>query len=354
MKNCKEIIIILMVFALFLPTVICAQEADKISAAPIIEETLKDFGIDAAIVKFREIRAQEESYSVLQAELLRLGGNLRREGKIQEAIAVFNMTIEAFPNSDQAYFGLGRAYRSLGLNDKDLESTNRAYDIRNAGRLADFILKNKISIAKNAEQVIDRYLQAIGGKENLVKIKTIKLTLTGLNAVNQEAAFFRYYKYPHFCRQTVVRSGNSNVTDGKKVWRVTSEGWKENPQSNFKYFPDIYGDFIDYKERGISYKLLGIEAIDSRVMYRLLKTHKDGHTREYYFSAESGLFVMERRDFGIGKDIKRHYDWREVEGILFPHMFVVTSKVGLGNSHGAIIKEIKINETLDDSLFIEL
>jgi hypothetical protein len=86
-------------------------------------------------------------------------------------------------------------------------------------------------------------------------------------------------------------------------------------------------------------------------MYRVLKTYADGHSREYYFSAESGLFIMERRDFGIGKDIKQYFDWREVHGILFPHLFVVTNKVGLGHTHGAIIKEIKINESLDDSLF---
>jgi len=353
MKNYK-IRIELIVFALFLTAVVSPQEADKISAASIIEKTLKDFGIEAALIEFREMRAQEESYSVLQTELLRLGANLRREGETQEAIAVFNMTIEAFPNSDQAYLELGRAYRSLGLNDKDLESTNRAFEIRDARMLTDFISKNKNSIAQNAELVIDGYLAAIGGKENLLKIKTVKLILTRLNSVNQEAALIRYYKYPHSSRQTVVRSGNSAATDGKKVWRVTSEGWKENPKSNFKYVPDIYGDFIDYRKRGISYNLLGIETLDSQVMYRLLKTYKDGHTREYYFSAESGLFVMERRDFGTGKDIKRYYDWREVEGILFPHLFVVTSKIGLGHSHGAITKEIKINESLDDSLFIKL
>ncbi|MGB7062065.1 MAG: tetratricopeptide repeat protein [Candidatus Zixiibacteriota bacterium] len=352
MKYYKKAIIELIVYALFLAMVVCAQETDKISSASIIETTLNEFGVEAAIIKFREMRAQKESYSISQSELLRLGGNLRREGKTQEAITVLNMIIEAFPNSDQAYLELGRAYRSLGLDEKDLESTNRTFEIRDARLLVDFISKNKNSIAKNAEQVIDSYLRAIGGKENLHKIKTLKLILTDLNSVNQEVALFRYYKYPYFCRQTVVRSGNSSVTDGKKVWIVTSEGRKENPQSNFKYVPDIYGDFIDYKKRGISYKLLGIEALDSQVMYRLLKTYKDGHTREYYFSAESGLFVMERRDFGIGKDIKRYYDWREVEGILFPHLFVVTSKVGLGHSHGSIMKEIKINEPLDDSLFI--
>ncbi|MBN1271348.1 MAG: hypothetical protein JXB26_03670 [Candidatus Aminicenantes bacterium] len=342
----KKAIIKLIVCALFLPMLVSAQEADKISAASLIETTLNKLGIEAARTKFREICAEKEKYSVSQSDFLILGSNLRREGKIKKAIAVLNMTIEYFPNSEHAYLELGRSYRSLGLDEKDLASTNRAFEIRNAKILKDFISKNKNFIAKNAKEVIDNYLEAIGGKENLLKIKTIKWTLTDLNSVNQEAAFLRYYKYPYCYRQTIVKRGHSNVTDGNNVWRVTSEGWKETPQSHFKYAPDIYGDFIEYEKKGISYHLLGIEAVDSQIMYRLLKTYEDGHTREYYFSAESCLFVMERRDYGIGKDMKQYFDWREVNGILFPHLFVITNKVGLGQTHGAITKEIIINKPL--------
>ena len=107
----------LIVIILFLTMEVCAQEAEKVSAASVVEITLNEFGTGAAIIKFREMHAQKEYYSVSQSDLLRLGGNLRREGKNQEAIAVLNMIVEAFPNSDQAYLELGRAYRSLGLRE---------------------------------------------------------------------------------------------------------------------------------------------------------------------------------------------------------------------------------------------
>jgi len=350
----KHNLICAAVLALFvLASQIGAQEVARTSTSSIIKATLERFGINAAEMKFREIRTLAEDYAVREPDLLRLGDSLRSEGKTPEAIAVFKMVIEAFPNSDQAYLELGRTYRSLGFRYEDLECTNRAFDIRNARMLTDFIANNKDSLAKNAETVIDRYLQTIGGKETLLEIKTIQLTMTHLNSINQEPSLLRYYKYPHFYRQTRIGAGSSITTDGERVWKVTSEGWEENPQSNFRYAPDIYGDFVGYENKGISYKLLGIEALDSQVFYHLLKVHSDGHTRDYYFSAESGLLVMERRNFGIGKDIKRYYDWRDVKGILFPHLFVVTSEVGLGHSHGAIVKEIKVNERLDDTLFID-
>ena len=53
----------------------------------------------------------------------------------------------------------------------------------------------------------------------------------------------------------------------------------------------------------------------------------------------------------MGKDIKSYWDFRRVEGILFPFLFIVTLDTGFGQVHGAIIKEIEINLPLDDSLF---
>ena len=342
-----------MVYILLLSTVVAAQEADKISAASVIETTLNELGIEAASIKFRQMWAQKESYSFLQSEFLKLGGKLKQEGKPKETIALLNMTLEMFPNFDQAYLLLGQVYRSLGLHDKDLEYTDSAFKIRDARKLTNFITENKNTLAENAEQVIERYLEAIGGRKNLLKIKTMKLTLTKLQTINQETAFIRYYKYPHYSRQTIVNPEITMSTDGETVWKVTSEGWELETQHPFKYTPDIYSDFINYQDRGISYTLLGIEVLDSDVLYHLLKTYKDGHTRDYYFSAESGLFVMERRDWGIGKDIKRYFDWRKVEGVLIPYLFVVTNQGGIGHAHGTIIKDIKINTPLEDSLFKE-
>ena len=327
------------------------QDESPMPAATLIDNIIQKHGIEAAFLKFKEMRAQTDVYSFSPSDLLGLGYKFLQDGKSLEAVAVLTMTTEAFPDDDRAYMALGRAYRTLGLKAQDRQNTNHAYDLRNARILADYISKNKNTIARTAEEVIDRYLKAIGGRENLMKIKTMTVALTALDAINQETAFIRYYQYPHHYRQSIVKAGASNVTDGKKVWRVTETGWQENPNSNFVYAPDIYGDFIDYEEKGISYELLGIESQDMQVLYRLLKTYQDGSQREYYFSAESRLFVMERRDFGVGKDIKRYYDWREVHNVRFPFLFVVTNRLGLGNSHGAITKEIKINEPLDESLF---
>ena len=95
----------LIVIILFLTMEVCAQEAEKVSAASVVEITLNEFGTGAAIIKFREMHAQKEYYSVSQSDLLRLGGNLRREGKnvIRISVCSWVSTSEDISRSGESF-----------------------------------------------------------------------------------------------------------------------------------------------------------------------------------------------------------------------------------------------------------
>ena len=322
------------------------------SAAEIIAKFIEENGSIAAREKFKELIAQKDAaYSFEEKEFLSLGHDLLRAGKTIDAIEVFKMTAEVFPYSYNAYMSLGRAYRMIGEHDQDRKNVEKAFGLQNRQLLSEFLKKNKETLAKTAEGVIDRHLAAAGGRENFKKIKTMVITYSALNSIDQKSLIIRYYKFPHFVRQENSDTGISVATDGTRIWRISSGIWEEQTGSNWIYVPDIYGDFIDYSARGISYKLLEIEAIDRHIYYHLVKKFKDGETRDYYFSAETGLFRMERRDFGVGKDIKSYWDYRHHEGILVPHLFIVMLDVGFGQTHGGILKDIKINVPLEDALF---
>jgi len=321
------------------------------SAAEVIAKFIEENGLIAAREKFKELVALKDAdYSFKEKEFLSLGYDLLRTGKTVDAIDVFKMTAEVYPHSYNTYMNLGRAYRKIGDYEQDRKSVGKAFELQNRGRLAGFLKKNRDTLAKTADEVIERHLKAIGGRKKLEKIKTMVITYSALDSIDQDSLITRHYKFPHFIRQDNA-DGISIVTDGDKIWRISSGEWEELTDSNWTYVPDIYGDFIEYKTRGITYELLGIEAIDRHIYYHLVKKHADGKTRDYYFSAETGLFRMERRDFGVGKDIKSYWDYRRHEGILIPHLFVVILDVGFGQTHGGILKEIKINVPLEDSLF---
>jgi tetratricopeptide (TPR) repeat protein len=332
-----------------------AQEEESSSmksAAEVMAKFLEKNGSIAARDKFKELVALKDvEYAFKESEFLSLGYDLLRAGKTADAIAVFKMTAEIFPDSYNTYMSLGRAYRILGDHEQDRKSVEQAFALQNRGLLTEFLKKNKDNLAKTADEVIERHLTAIGGRDNLEKIKTMVITYSGYDSIDQDTLITRYYKFPHFVRQDNEDTGISIATDGNKVWRIAAGKWKELIDSNWTYVPDIYGDLVDYSTRGITYDLLGIESIDQHIYYHLVKKHADGETRDYYFSAETGLFRIERRDFGVGKDIKSHWDYRHHEGILIPHLFVVTLDVGFGQTHGGILKDIRINVPLEDSLF---
>jgi tetratricopeptide (TPR) repeat protein len=349
----RTIIILVLLLAPF--SYLSAQE--KISptiksAAATIAKFIEENGSTAAREKFKELVALKDvEYSFKESEFLRVGYEFLRTGKTMDAIEVFKMTSEVFPDSFNTYMSLGRAYRAIGNHDQDRKSVEKAFELENNKHLSEFLKKNKDTLAKTADEVIGRHLEAIGGRENLEKIKTMVITYSGFDSIDQETLVTRYYKFPHFVRQDSAASGTSVTTDGEKVWRIAAGKWKELENSNWIYAPDIYGDFIGYDKKGITYDFLGVEAIDRHIYYHLIKKYKDGEARDYYFSAETGLFRMERRDFGVGKDIKSQWDYRRHEGILIPHLFVVILGVGFGQTHGGILKDIKINIPLEDSLF---
>ncbi|UCE40396.1 MAG: hypothetical protein JSV17_13160 [Candidatus Aminicenantes bacterium] len=357
MKNgltCLAIILALLFVSLPNSSAQKKESARIKSAAEVMAKFIEENGSIAARDKFKELVALKDvEYAFKESEFLSLGYDLLRAGKAVDAIEVFKLTAEIFPHSYNTLMSLGRAYRKIGDHEQDRKSVEKAFALQNRSLLAEFLKKNKDRLAKTAEEVIERHLKAIGGRENLERIKTMVITYSGYDTVDQDTLITRYYKYPHFIRQDNANSGISIATNGENVWRISSGKWEELTDSNWVYIPDIYGDFIDYNKRGISYDLLGVEAIDRNIYYHLVKRYEDGETRDYYFSAETGLFRIERRDFGVGKDIKSHWDYRHHEEILIPHLFVVTLDVGFGQTHGGILKDIEINVPLEDSLFLK-
>jgi len=326
----------------------------KQSAAVIIEKVLDEAGIQAAKIKLDEIIAQGElKYAFVEREFLTLGYKLLRSGKNIGAISIIQKATSLFPRSSGLFLALGNAYRAIGNIEMDRKCINKSFEIRDKDALRQFYEKTSGNLAVTAEEVIERHLEAIGGRDNQFKIKTMVIEYSDFNTINQKTLMKRFYKFPHFIRVEFPSNGTINITDGQKVWRKTPKGWAEQTRSNWIYSPDIYNDFIDYQRKGIIYTLLGLEAIDDHVYYHLLKRYKDGEERDFFFSAETGLFRMERRDFGIGKDVKNYWDYRKVEGILFPFLFTVNIDVGFGRIHGGIVKNIQVNVPLDDSLFVK-
>jgi tetratricopeptide (TPR) repeat protein len=103
------------------------------SAAGIIEKSIMDAGLDAAVLKFRELRsAPSGRFAFKENEFHSLGYRLIRQRRFAEAVRVFEMNIELFPKSANFHDSLSEGCLYLGDRDKAEQVLKTALRMDNA------------------------------------------------------------------------------------------------------------------------------------------------------------------------------------------------------------------------------
>src|SRR5690349_2276950 len=99
-------------------------EVSKMSIVSLLEDTINKKGIEAGIAQYRELKAkQAATYDFSEGELNQLGYRLlRNAGKPKEAIEIFKLNVEAYPQGFNAYDSLAEAY--LAANERELAIQN--------------------------------------------------------------------------------------------------------------------------------------------------------------------------------------------------------------------------------------
>lgn len=95
----------------------------RTSIADTLAATVASSGIDAAANQYHELKSSAaDAYNFEENELNNLGYQLLRGNKLKEAICVFQLNVEAYPQSSNVYDSLGEAYMNAG--DKLLAIAN--------------------------------------------------------------------------------------------------------------------------------------------------------------------------------------------------------------------------------------
>jgi len=93
----------------------------KQSIADALFPIIAEKGIEAALVQYRVLK-QSGDYYVTEIQLNDLGYRLLNAKKVKEAIEIFKLNVEAYPQSANVYDSLGEAYMIDG--DKELAIKN--------------------------------------------------------------------------------------------------------------------------------------------------------------------------------------------------------------------------------------
>jgi tetratricopeptide (TPR) repeat protein len=97
--------------------------ANRKSIADALSQTISTSGIDAAVKQYYDLKSsQATAYNFDEAELNTLGYKLLGSKQVKEAIRIFQLNVEAYPQSGNVYDSLAEAYMDNG--DRQLAVAN--------------------------------------------------------------------------------------------------------------------------------------------------------------------------------------------------------------------------------------
>ena len=208
--------------------------------------------------------------------------------------------------------------------------------------------------AQTADDVINKAIQAIGGKDVLKAINTMKTNGTiNMVAMGMEIPFVIYNKRPGKMRMEMEIQGMEMVqaTDGEIAWMIMGGAAQEvtgEQGAAFLRQGDIDGPYVDYKAKGITVEFIGKENIDGEELFNIKMTYKDGFSMNFYFDVASGLPRMTMAKV-MGMDSKTVMsDYRKVGAVLVAHSIETNSAQGQMIIE---IEELIYNEDIDDAIF---
>ena len=121
----------------------------------LADELQNTAGDGAAIVaRYRELRKQKpDEYDFREPELNTLGYNLLQRGRAADAVEVFKLNVELFPQSSNAYDSLGEGYAVAGNKELALVNYRKSLELNPANKNAEEFIRRLEKPAPSADEM---------------------------------------------------------------------------------------------------------------------------------------------------------------------------------------------------------
>ncbi len=208
-----------------------------------------------------------------------------------------------------------------------------------------------------AQQVLEKYVQALGGAEALDKIssRVEKGTLSGFGGKTFPVEI--YAKAPEKRISIVHMPDNEMYTafDGQSGWLTGFGGRIQDMEGADLYAARLDADFrclSDARKVFRQVRMAKPEKVDDRGAWVLLGITPGQPPVKLYFDKESGLLLREMRyaQTPVGRYPTQvdYADFREADGVKGPFRWTIARP---GNSFTIQVSEIQQNVPVDDSKF---
>lgn len=217
---------------------------------------------------------------------------------------------------------------------------------------------NKIPEGLTAKDVLDKYIEAIGGVRNIKMLKSLKMKMIG-NVMGQEMIMDLSKTNSKRSAFVVTMAGNvvqKQIFDGQKGKSSGMAGEKviEGDEAKDLSFEAAMVEELAFLEEGLPLELIAVENINGRDAYIVEVTTPSGKALNRYYDTETGFLVRVSSPVKTSDGemvLSTDFDaYKAYQGVYFATK--IRQPINQQLKMDITLEEVLINPELDESIFV--
>ena len=303
------------------------NELDRISQGDITAEELEKA---KQIITGRFARSLEDPQTVARFAINTALYDLPEDFYEKYLQRIAALTPEQVNRAAQKYVKPNQAYLIAVGNEAVLDEKLAPfgdvehYDIYGVPRAA----PDSVTLGDmTAEEVINRYLEALGGRDKLESVEVLRMkaeaTVQGVT-VQMDNLTTRDNRLR--AEQVTPMGTMTQIYDGEKGYVVTPQGEQElsGPQLDMMREEAMLFAPLHYQEEGFRTELTGTEDVNDTPAYVVKVTYPSGNAQTEYYDQKTGLLVKEDNAQGS----VYFNDYTAQDGLQYPQQIVAETPMG--------------------------
>lgn len=232
---------------------------------------------------------------------------------------------------------------------------------RHSSKAATRRVKQAAPDKRSVDEILEKYVQAIGGRAALQKItsRVSKGTFELSSLAGVKGTLEAYEKAPNLEVATLTFPGIGTAAqgfDGKVAWELEPDSGVVHDKAGLELAAarrsaEFYEE-IKLKELFPRMILKGVEKVGVRKAYVIEALPEVGNPERFYFDTQTGLLIrkdsVEEGDAGK-RSVEEYYDdYRAVDGVKMPFR---VHQISPGTDLTIKLSEVKQNVHIDDAKF---
>lgn len=212
----------------------------------------------------------------------------------------------------------------------------------------------------SAKEIIEKYINAIGGADVLKTVTSVHSTGT-INIQGMDMDMEEKQMAPNLSYMAIVMNGQpivEDVFDGKSGWKIQMGQKMDYEPEELKIRNEkkgLFDQLFYLNGGGYSVQLAGTEKVDGKDAYKLVVKSPSGHETTEWYDKTTGYMLKSITTMEVGgqsvSQTSEYSNYTKVENIFLPYTIIMTVDTPMGMQEMKVqVKNVQVNKgvTKDD------